>query len=331
MDCWDLVIVGGGPTGLFGAFYAGLRGMRTLVLDSLPALGGRLTAIYPEKHIYDVPGFPKILARDLVKELAAQAMVPGVHVALGETAEGLSRHGDTWHLMTSSQTLRTKCVLIAAGVGAFSCRKHPAPTSGAFEGKGLEYAVLSKRQYAGKKVVVLGGGDSALDWALELHAVGADVTLLHRTTRLRAHEATVSALQASGVRMCLGAEAGVFHGAERLERIDVQWVGGTHPPETWDVDAALVFFGYQSSLGKLRDWGLHLGETGILVGPGMDTNLPGVYAAGDIAEHASKITLIATGFAEAATAVNFAKTRVTPGERAQPGHSTSLAGTPAAP
>ncbi|MFZ9520347.1 MAG: NAD(P)/FAD-dependent oxidoreductase [Silvanigrellaceae bacterium] len=321
---FDVTILGGGPTGLFAAFYAGLRNASCKIVDSMPALGGRLTAVYPEKYIYDVAGFPKVLAKELVDNLIAQAMAYKPVLAMEEIAQSLHRRDDgIWELTTNAGLHLTKTIIIAAGVGSYSPKKHVAPGADRFEGNGISYAVVNKEIHRGRKVVVVGGGDSALDWANEMVPIASEVTLVHRSDRFRAHDDSVNKLRKTNARILTNTEITSFEGDSTLQRIHFQ---NTESQDTSsiDVDDAIIMFGFNSSLGKIREWGLELHGDGIKVNDCMETNLPGIYAAGDIAEYRGKLKLIATGFSEAAIAVNFAKTFINPKEKAQPMHSTTI-------
>lgn len=321
---YDITILGGGPTGLFAAFYAGLRNASCKIVDSMPALGGRLTAVYPEKYIYDVAGFPKVLARELVDNLVAQAMAYSPALALGEAAQELRRREDgVFELTTDKGTHLTRTVIVAAGVGQYTPKKHAAPGAEGFEGKGVSYAVIDKHAFAGRRVVVLGGGDSALDWANEMAAIAKSVTLVHRSEKFRAHDDSVRKYVAGGNPAILNTEVVEFLGEGRLQGVKLRHVETGHE-DTLLVDDALVMFGFNSSLGKLKEWGLELAKDCIVVNDCMETSVPGIYAAGDVVEYRGKLKLIATGFSEAAIAVNFAKTYINPKEKAQPLHSTTI-------
>ena len=329
---FDVTILGGGPTGLFAAFYAGLRNASCKIIDSMPMLGGRLTAVYPEKYIYDVAGFPKIRAQELVDNLVAQAISYKPALALGESAETLVRRPDgVFELTTNIGVHFTRTVVIAAGVGSYSPKKHAAPGASEFEGRGVSYAVLEKNIYAGRNVVVLGGGDSALDWANELVAIAKSVTLVHRSDKFRAHDDSVNKLKKTNARVVLNTEIVAFEpsphkaagggevlGAVRLRDNE----SGTE--EVIACDDALVMFGFNSSLGRIKEWGIELNNDCIVVNDCMETSVEGIYGAGDIVDYRGKLKLIATGFSEAAIAVNFAKTFINPKEKAQPLHSTTV-------
>ena len=324
MDLYDILIIGGGPTGLFGAYYAGLRGMRTLIVDALPTLGGQLTALYPEKYIYDMPGFPRVLARDLAANLVEQGLQYGADARLEERVETLTSDGETVTALTGRGTYHAKTALITAGMGAFRPKTHPAPGIEALEGRGIAYHVRDKGAYAGKHVVIVGGGDSALDWALNLQDTAERITLVHRRDAFRAHEETVvAAKNAPKVSFRLFHEIRAAHGDEWLESITL-FHNKTNAEETIPTDAALLCLGFSADLGPIRSWGLEIHKNSIVVNERMETNVPRVYAAGDVTTHGGKLKLIATGVGEATIAVNFAKTAIDPKASAFPGHSSEI-------
>lgn len=321
---FDITILGGGPTGLFAAFYAGLRSASCKIIDSMPSLGGRLTAVYPEKFIYDVAGFPKILARDLVDNLVSQTMTYAPALALGECVEELIRRADgVFEIKTTQATHLSRTVIIAAGVGVYSPKKHQAPGAQAFEDKGIAYAVLEKKAYAGKDVLIAGGGDSALDWANDLVPVARSVTLVHRSEKFRAHDDSLVKLKRTAAKIILNTEIIAFEGQDQLQKVILRDLE-TQTETSLCVDAAVIMFGFNSSLGRIREWGLETLGDCIAVNEKMETNIPGIYAAGDIVDYSGKLKLIATGFSEAAIAANFAKTFINPKEKSQPLHSTTL-------
>jgi thioredoxin reductase len=225
----DITIIGGGPTGLFGAFYAGMRGATCRLIDALPALGGQLLALYPEKFIFDVAGFPRVLAKDLVKGMAEQALQVGCEVRLGEIVTGLSRveDGGIGHFLleTDRETYPTRTLLIAAGIGAFEARKLPADGVEVWEGRGLDYKVLDPKAFAGRRVLVVGGGDSAFDWVINLADIAQWVMLVHRRDGFRAHTATVrqvEKLQRQGkCEVRTFCEVKTIEGGEQIERVTI--------------------------------------------------------------------------------------------------------------
>ena len=330
----DITIIGGGPTGLFAAFYAGMRGASTRIVDALPALGGQLMALYPEKYIYDVAGFPKVLAKDLVRDMSAQALQFGADVALGQTVTGLTRVADPgggighFMLETSDDVFPTKTVLIAAGIGAFEPRKLPLDDVERWEGKGLFDKVLEPQRFAGQRVLIVGGGDSALDWTLNLMGIAQSITLVHRRNEFRGHAATVSQVlehaHRGSCQVRTSSEVHAIHGTDRIERVTLINVA-TQETHDLPVDAVIPQLGFHSDLGAIREWGLDTEKADIRVDQVMSTNVPGIYAAGDITSYPGKLKLIAVGAGEACIAVNNAVHYINPRARVNPGHSSNLA------
>lgn len=315
----DLLIIGAGPTGLFAAYYAGFRGMSIAVVDSLPELGGQITAMYPEKQILDVAGFPSVKGRELVEGLVAQAAVSEPRYLLDRTASTLVEDADGVTVGLEDGTeVRAKVVLITAGIGKFSPR--PLPAGDGWLGRGLEFFVPSFQPYVGKDVVIVGGGDSAFDWALHLEPVAKSITLVHRRDAFRAHERTVEAVKASPkVDIVTKAEVSAIHGNGTVESIDITVDGVLTTRPTQAVVAAL---GFIADLGPIQQWGIEVHKRHVLVNPAMRTNLSRVFAAGDITEYEGKVRLIAVGFGEAATAVNNAAVVIDPSAHVFPGHSS---------
>lgn len=324
-DPVDLLIIGAGPTGLFGAFYAGLRSMSVTLVDSLPTPGGQLATLYPEKYIYDVAGFPKVLARDLVNNLVEQAMTARPTLCLGQAASTIERDeaAGLWRVRTDQAIHLARTILIAAGAGAFEPRRLDLPNARQLEGHGIYYFVPQTEIFRGKRLLIVGGGDSAVDWANTLAPITARQTLIHRRDQFRAHEQSVRQMLNGPTDVRVFHELAELKGDGRVEQA-VIYDNRSNVRETIDVDAVLVNIGFASSLGPIRHWGLELQGGQILVDSMMQTNLPGIFAAGDIAAHPGKIKLIATGFAEAAIAVNFAKHLIDPKANVFPGHSTNL-------
>ncbi|MBL8068306.1 MAG: NAD(P)/FAD-dependent oxidoreductase [Armatimonadetes bacterium] len=324
VDRVDLTIIGGGPVGLFGAFYAGLRGMSVRVIDSLPELGGQLTALYPEKYVYDMPGFPEVLAKDLAAQLIEQARRFQPELVLGQVASGLEKDGDGWTVTTGDgRRWPTGTVLITAGAGAFAPTKIGVKREDEFEGNGLTYGVRDKAAFQGKKILVVGGGDSAFDWAVALHPIAAKTTLVHRNDRFRAHDETVRQLRQTDADIRLFHVVKELHGESALEAVTLENTE-SKTQETVDCDALIVNIGFKSSLGPIKDWGLAIEKNQISVDHHYQTNLPGVFAAGDVCTFDGKLKLIATGVGEAATAVCVAKTLLDPAAKLFPGHSSDM-------
>jgi ferredoxin/flavodoxin---NADP+ reductase len=323
----DITVVGGGPTGLYAAFYAGMRERSVRIIDSLPELGGQLSALYPEKYIYDVGGFPKVLARDLGDALVAQAMQFQPEVVLGEEIRELDREGEIIQLTGSSANYSTRTLILAGGKGAFEPVGLKCPGYKEFLGRGVQYAVKDAGAYLGKRILVVGGGDSAVDWALILKDVASVVELIHRRDSFRAHERSVS-------RLLSAADAGElsirrFHEVKEIRGGDsvcsaVIFDNRSGEETTLQVDAVLTFLGFKPDLGSLKRWGLQLEGNRVVVDRLMRTNLPRVYAVGDMVGYEGKLDLIAAGFAEAAVAVNQAVHFLDPSARVNPGHSTNM-------
>jgi thioredoxin reductase (NADPH) len=323
---YDVAIIGGGPAGLFGAFYAGLRGMKTLLIDALPELGGQLAVLYPEKYIFDVPGFPQILAKDLVKNLVAQALQAEPTVRLEEQVTNLVPTGEKEiTLSTTRGEYRTKAVLIAGGVGAFAPNKLDAPGVARLEDKGVFYFVRNKRDFAAKRTLIVGGGDSAVDWALNLQDTAAEITLVHRRDQFRAHEGSIRDMYASRTNVLTFWELQEVHGAEQVEAITIR-NNQTQEERTLPMDAVLLTLGFKADMGPIKNWGLSLEKRSLKVDGRFATSMPGVFAAGDIAAAEVKLDLIAVGFGQAAIAVNAIKTYVDPKARLFPGHSSEKSG-----
>ena len=323
-DLFDLTIIGGGPAGLYAAYYAGFRSLKVKIIDSLEELGGQVTALYPEKLIYDIAGFPQIYGKDLVKNLLEQGLQYKPTVCLGEKVVMLKTNPDkTIQLLTQKGMHGSRSVLITVGVGAFNPKRIPSANAEQFEGKGLAYFVPDISRYNKKKVVIVGGGDSAVDWALNLLPRAVSVTLVHRRDGFRAHEESVRQLKASRAILKLFYEVKELRGADRLESV-VIYNNKTKAEETLPADEVLGCLGFEASVGPLAAWGLKLQGNDIPVTTRMETNLPGVYAAGDVAAYPGKVKLIACGFGEAATAVNNAAAYLNPGASVFPGHSSNL-------
>jgi ferredoxin/flavodoxin---NADP+ reductase len=315
----DLAIIGAGPTGLFAAYYAGFRGMRVVVVDSLPELGGQITAMYPEKQIFDVAGFPTIKGRDLVDGLVEQANTAEPEYLLDRTAKDL-RHTDDDVTVTldDGTEVTAKALLVTAGIGKFSPR--PLPSGDGWLGRGMEFFVPSFAPYAGKDVVVVGGGDSAFDWALHLEPIAGSVTLVHRRDAFRAHERTVQAVRDSSVEIITRAQVTGLFGEPTVAEVEIT-VDGQEPARR-PAQAVVAALGFVADLGPLQQWGIEVQKRHVVVDASMHTNLPRVFAAGDITEYPGKVRLIAVGFGEAATAVNNAAVVIDPSAHVFPGHSS---------
>jgi thioredoxin reductase (NADPH) len=315
----DLAIIGAGPTGLFAAYYAGFRGLRVAVIDSLPELGGQITAMYPEKLILDVAGFPSVKGRDLVEGLVEQANTADPEYILDRTASGLATTDDDVTItLDDGSTVTAKALMITAGIGKFSPR--PLPAGDGWLGRGMEFFVPSFAPYAGKDVVIVGGGDSAFDWAVHLEPVARSVALVHRRDAFRAHERTVQTVRDSSVEIITKAQVTGLFGEPTVSEVEIT-VDGQEPVRR-PVQAVVAALGFVADLGPLQQWGIEVLKRHVVVDPSMRTNVPRVFAAGDITEYPGKVRLIAVGFGEAATAVNNAAVVIDPSAHVFPGHSS---------
>jgi ferredoxin/flavodoxin---NADP+ reductase len=324
LDVFDITILGGGPVGLFGLFYAGLRGLRAKLIDSLAELGGQLITLYPEKYIYDVAGYPRVLAKDLVKFCVTQGLRFNPAVCLEEKVIDLTHHDDRLiRLRTDKGEHWTRAVVLAVGIGAFEPKKLDLPDIDRLQGRGIDYFVKEKEGFVGKTVLIVGGGDSAVDWALMLKDVAKKVTLIHRRDKFRAHEQSVQELAASAVEVKCLYELKAVHGGDYLEGVTI-FHNKTGEETYCKVDALILSLGFLADLGPVKQWGLAIENNAIKVNEHMATNLPGVYAAGDVVTHPGKLKLITTGQGEAAIAVNFAATYINPDAKAFPGHSSAM-------
>lgn len=315
----DLLVIGAGPTGLFATYYAGFRGMSVAVVDSLPELGGQITAMYPEKAILDVAGFPSVKGRDLVEGLVAQADTAKPAYHLDRTAQTLSHEGERVVVgLDDGTVIDAGAVLITAGIGKFSPR--PLPAAEGWIGRGVEFFVPSFAPYHGKDVVIVGGGDSAFDWAQHLEPVASSVTLVHRRDAFRAHERTVAAVRDSSVEIITKAQVTAVRGDQVVEEVEITVDG--QDPVIRPAQAVVAALGFVADLGALQSWGLATDKRHVVVDTTMRTNLERVFAAGDITEYPGKVRLIAVGFGEAATAVNNAAVALDPSAHVFPGHSS---------
>ncbi|GGO91227.1 ferredoxin--NADP reductase [Nocardioides phosphati] len=315
----DLLVVGAGPAGLFATYYAGFRGLSVALADALPELGGQITAMYPHKPIRDVAGFPDISGTDLVAGLVRQAATAHPAYLLGRVATTLEARDDGVDVsFDDGTTVSAGALLLTTGIGRF--RPRPLPAAGEeWTGRGVDHFITEATPYAGVDVLVVGGGDSALDWSLHLAPVARSVTLAHRRDAFRAHAGLVAEARAAGVEILTQAQVAAVRGNGHVEEVDLDVAGETRTLAVQRIVAAL---GFVADPGPLERWGLALDQHHVVVDSAMRTNLPRVFAAGDITSYAGKVRLIAVGFGEAATAVNNAAVAIDPAAHLFPGHST---------
>jgi thioredoxin reductase len=325
VELYDITVIGGGPTGLFALFYAGMRGAKAKVIDALPELGGQLYALYPEKYIYDMPGFPAIIAADLVKGCVEQAMQWPHAVCLEERVTNIERLADgNFKLTTDKAEHLSKTIIICSGIGAIKPRKLPAPSAAQFEERGLHYYARNFDTFNDLRVIVVGGGDSAVDYALALEPRAKSVTIVHRS-QFRAHAHSVEQLRRSSVRIRQpDFEVKEVHGDGKVEAVTI--IQSKTKEETRvEADAVLCALGFVSDLGELARWGIKTEGNGVVIDPyTMETNVKGIYAAGDVIAHAGKLKLITCGTSEAAIAVNQSMVYINPANKVQPIHSSNL-------
>jgi thioredoxin reductase len=331
-DLVDITILGAGPVGLSAAYYAGHRDGSVRIVESLEQLGGQVAATYPEKHVYDVAGHPKILGQKLVDLCVEQGLQYGAEVILGEEAKTLDRVSQNGEELLSLTTDKggpylSRSLIITAGHGAFEPRKLGVEGIDEWLGRGLHYVVREKAQFAGKRCVIVGGGDTALDWTLGLQdTADLPITLVHRRDRFRALESSVSEarkLESEGsVRILTPHEVREVHGDGHIEAVTIENTSSGEL-ERYECQALITLLGFVSHLGAIADWGIELeGKRQIKIDPTTcETSMPGVYAAGDVAGYPGKITLITVGMGEAAIAANNAIAQIR-GEKVQPKYST---------
>ncbi|MGN7763477.1 MULTISPECIES: NAD(P)/FAD-dependent oxidoreductase [Paenibacillus] len=320
----DLLIIGGGPAGMFAAFYGGMRQASVTLIESMPQLGGQLAALYPEKYIYDVAGFPKVTGQELVDNLSRQMELFQSDIRLEEKVVSLIKQDERHFVITTDKAeYHSKAVIITAGVGAFEPRRLELPEAARFERANLHYFISDLNAFKGKKVLISGGGDSAVDWALMLEPIAEEVTLIHRRDKFRAHEHSVENLMASKVNVITPSEITELHGEEFITKVTLSHIK-TKETQELEVDSVIVNFGFVSSLGPIAEWGIDIESNSIVVDSRMETSIPGIFAAGDITTYPGKLKLIAVGFGEAPTAVNNAKVYLDPEAKLSPGHSSNL-------
>lgn len=332
----DITVIGAGPVGLAASFWAGMRETSVRIIDSLPTMGGQVTTLYPEKWIFDVVGHPKVLGQDLIGLLKEQSLGQfDVPVHLDTTALSLKYEQDpddrekkVIRLTTDRGDLLSRALLIAGGHGAFEPKKLPGVDLDQWEDQGLHYIVSEKSIFTDKHVVIVGGGDSACDWALNLLDTATEVTLIHRRNQFRAHEGTAAqikeAADAGKIRVLTPFQISEVSGKGRIERIVAKGGEEGELVETIDCDALLLQLGFKTHLGPMVDWGLEIEKNAIKINHLMETSLEAVWACGDITTFDGKLKLIATGFAEAAIAIAQAVHHIRPETKIQPKYSSNV-------
>lgn len=316
----DLLVVGAGPAGLYAAYYAGFRGLSVTIVDTLPEPGGQVTAMYPEKDIFDVGGFRSIKGRDLIAGLVAQAGQFDPTYLLGRQAVSLEETTDGLIVgLADGAQVHARAVLITGGLGTFTPR--PLPAGQEWVGRGVVNFVPLLDVHAGQEVVVVGGGDSAFDWALALHPIAKSVTLVHRRAKFRAHAGSVDAVRQLGIELVTDAQVQELRAGENGELAEV-FVEVDGALRTLPAQAVIAALGFTADLGPLTEWDLTIERRQITVDSSMSTGRPRVYGAGDIVTYPGKVSLIATGFGEAATAVNNIAVELDPSAHLFPGHSS---------
>ncbi|MGW1463622.1 NAD(P)/FAD-dependent oxidoreductase [Streptomyces sp. NPDC002308] len=315
----DVAVVGAGPAGLYAAYCAGFRGLSCAVVDALPEPGGQIAALYPEKKIYDVAGHPAVRGRELVDNLVAQAARFDPVYLLGRTAHSLEPDGGGgWTIgLEGGGRVGAGAVVIAAGLGRSVPRTLPCLRP--YEGRGVAYHVPRLDEHRDRDVVIVGGGDSAVDWALALVPIARSVTVVHRRSAFRAHEGSVKQMRAADIRVLTDAQVTSCNGTDRLREVRVRTA-----EKEWILPArALVAaLGFITQLGPISDWGLRVENRQVVVDRAMRTNLPRVFAVGDICTYDGRVPLISVGFGDAAIAANHAAVDLRPGSRLAPEHST---------
>jgi thioredoxin reductase (NADPH) len=324
LEITDILIIGAGPAGMFAAFYGGMRQASVKIVECMPQLGGQLAALYPEKYIYDVAGFPKVTAQELVNNLAEQMKIFPTTVCLEEKVlQVIKKEERLFQVVTDVAVHYCRAIIITAGVGAFQPRRLELPEAARYEKKNLHYFVNDLQIFANKKVLISGGGDSAVDWALMLEPIAEKVTLIHRRDKFRAHEHSVENLMNSTIQVLTPKEITYLHGHDHIEKVTLEDCKNGEKFDM-DVDAVIVNFGFISSLGPIAEWGLEINNSSIIVDSRMETSIPGIFAAGDVTTYPGKLKLIAVGFGEAPTAINNAKVYIDPAAKLSPGHSSNM-------
>lgn len=323
---YDITIIGGGPVGMYASFYAAMQGLNVKLVDSLEHLGGQLTAIYPEKYIYDLPGHPKIRASEMIEQLKMQMdqHTEKIDISTDTTVTDVVKQADdTFSITTTKDSFLSRAVLITAGNGAFNPRRLEVDSDGVAN---LHYFVTDMMQFKGKNVVIFGGGDSAVDWALMLNGIAKSISIVHRRNEFRAHASSIEKLNASSAKIYTPYKPVKLVGSgDHVNKVVLEHLE-SKKEVTIDVDDMIVLFGFVSTLGPIKDWGLELRRTALTVDTLDQTNIPGIFAAGDAATFDGKIKMITTGFGEAVVAINAAKAYAFPDKVHRHQHSSNIGG-----
>lgn len=324
----DVAIIGAGPSGLFAVFECGMVGLSAVVFDSLADIGGQCSALYPEKPIYDIPGLPAVMAADLIANLEKQAAPFQPVYALGQQIVSLSKEGGYWLLRSSTGAIaKVKAVIVAAGAGAFGPNRPPLEGLEQYEGTSVHYMVRRREDFRGKNIVIAGGGDSAVDWALSLSAVASSVRLVHRRDKFKAAPESVRQMdllvKEGKIELCVPYQLKALEGDSRtLSAVMLADLDGRE--KRLEADSLLLFYGLAMELGPIAEWGLSITHNHINVDPlTLETNIAGIYAIGDIAAYDKKLKLILTGFHEAAMAAHAIRARLNPGQNFHFEYSTT--------
>lgn len=324
-EIYDITIIGGGPVGMFTAFYAGLRQAKVKIIEALPQLGGQPGMLYAEKRIYDIAAIPELTGEELVKNLEEQMNRFDTTIVYEEEAFEMEKNAEgIFEIQTTKCRHYSKAVIISSGNGAFRPRKLEIDQADLYENQNLHYFVNNIEGFRGKTVAICGGGDSAVDWALTLEPIADKVILIHRRPQFRAQEHSIQLLSQSSVEVLTPyIPVSVNGDGTRLNSVVLQEVRKDRTMQV-PVDDFLINYGFSSSIGGLKKWGYEVKGNAIVVNSKMETSIPGIYAVGDICTYEGKVKLIASGFGEAPTAVNNAMAFINPDTRVQPMHSTSL-------
>lgn len=313
VELFDVTVIGGGPVGIYATFYCGMRQMKTKLIESLPQLGGQLSAIYPEKFIYDIAGHKKIRAQELIDELTEQMEQFSPTVCLNESVTKVEKQEDgTFTIETNKEVHQTKAIILAAGNGAFQPRRLDVSNNEQFEDTNLHYLVKNMEIFRNRRVVLFGGGDSAVDWAMMLEPIAKEITIVHRRDQFRAHEHSVEQMKASSVIVKTPFVAHELIGSgNAVEKVVIKNVQ-TEELETIECDDVIVNYGFVASLGPIKEWGLDIQKNLIVVDTKMQSNIEGIFAVGDVCTYDGRLKLIMSGLGEVPKAANAVKHFVDP-------------------